>query len=79
MDKKDFPDILYTSLEKMGGRAKSIEVYQYIWGKYENELRKSGPLFYLWQCETRKAVILLRKQGRMKPYMPAFKDIWEIQ
>ncbi len=78
MYRYELPDILYTSLKVMGGRATIIETCKYICGQYENELKKSGDLFYSWQYDIRRAATELRKTGRMKSGKISPKGIWEI-
>ncbi len=66
MNRHDLPDLLYDSLEMLGGNATIVGVCKYIWNTYEDELRKSNDLFYTWRYDIRWAATELRKTERMK-------------
>ena len=46
MKRNDLPDILYDTIQQMGGRAKIIDIFKKFWQDYYDELSKSGDLFY---------------------------------
>ena len=55
--------LVVEAIEYYGGQAKIIDISRYLWGKYENDFRASGDLFYRWQYVMRWAGTKLRKQG----------------
>lgn len=59
-------EIIIECLQNHNGRASILEVSQYIWDNYENELRESGKIFYTWQYEMRWETTKLRKQSVLK-------------
>lgn len=66
MKRDDMPDILYDIILQMGGKARMIDIFKKFWQDYEEELKKSGDLFYTWNYDIRWAATKLRKTGRMK-------------
>lgn len=66
MNRYDLPDMLYTSIEALGGQADIIKVCKYFWEQHHKDLERSGDLFYTWQYDIRWAATELRKTGRMK-------------
>lgn len=78
MNRYDLPDILYISLENMGGSSTIIDVCKYVWENYKKEIQASGDLFYTWQYDIRWAATELRKTGRMKQAEISPRGIWEI-
>ena len=78
MTRYDLPDILYKSLEEMGGQASIIRVCKHVWEKYKTDFQHSGDLFYSWQYDIRWAATELRKTGRMKPAETSPRGIWEV-
>lgn len=78
MNRNNLPDILYTSIQAMGGRASIIDVCKYVWQHYQKELLNSGNLFYTWQYDIRWAATELRKTKRMKAASQSPIGIWEI-
>ncbi len=78
MKKYDLPDILYSTIKLMGGKATIIDVCKYIWEKYESNLRNSGDLFYSWQYDIRWAATNLRKSKKMKAAEESPRGLWEI-
>ena len=51
MNKRDLIDILYESIDSLGGSASIIDISKYIWINHEDELRDSCDMFYTWQYE----------------------------
>lgn len=76
--REDLSDWLVRALEANGGSATIVEVCKYVWENYEDELRKSGDLFYTWQYDIRWAATQLRKQGIMRAAIASPKGIWEL-
>ena len=61
-----------------GGSATISEVAKHIWDNHENELRRSGNLFYTWQYDMRWAALKLRKSGQLKSASVCEKGVWEL-
>lgn len=78
MTKNMLPDLLYDVLKEMGGRGSIVPVCKKFWAKHENDLRKSGDLFYTWQYDIRWAATTLRKAGRMIDAKVSPSGVWEI-
>lgn len=55
------------ALEQLGGSAGVVDVSRRVWQNHEDELRRSGDLFYTWQYDLRWAATKLRKEGRLQP------------
>lgn len=69
---------LVEALKFYGGRASIVDICRYVWEHHEDELRRSGDLFYTWQYDIRWAATRLRKEGKMKPAGLSPKGIWEL-
>lgn len=78
MTRSDLPDILYNSLQTMGGSSNIVDICRFVWDHYETDLRASGDLFYTWQYDIRWAATSLRKEKRMKDSSVSPSGIWEI-
>ena len=76
--KHDLPEWLYDSLDALGGKATIVEACKHVWKNHEQDLRRSGDLFYTWQYDIRWAATLLRRSGQMKPKELSPKGIWEL-
>ena len=76
--RKDFRNWLIEALKAHNGRASIAELCKYIWEKYENELRRSGDLFFTWQFDIRWAATYLRKKGIMRAVELSPRGIWEL-
>ena len=76
--RKDLRNWLIEALKTHNGRASLVQVCKYVWEKYENELRRSGDLFFTWQYDIRWAATYLRKEGIMLPTGLSQRGIWEL-
>ena len=76
--KEDLIDWLIEALKAHNRSASIVEICRYVWDKYENELRRSGDLFYTWQYDIRWAATELRKKNIMRPVHISPKGIWEL-
>jgi len=76
--RKDLRKWLTEALEANNGSASIVEICKYVWEKYENELRRSGDLFYTWQYDIRWAATQLRKEGIIRAADLSPKGIWEL-
>ena len=64
-NRDDLKEWVYQAVRQHAGQTKLIKVARYIWETYEQELRRSGDLFYTWQYEMRWAAQRLRNEGRL--------------
>ena len=78
MTKKDLKPVLIEALKYYGGAANIIEVCKYIWDNYEDELRKSGNLFFTWQYDVRWAATTLRRDKTLRPASLQSVKRWEL-
>lgn len=76
--RKDLRNWLIEALKANNGRAPIVELCKYIWEKYENELRRSGNLFFTWQFYIRWVATYLRKKGIMRAAELSPRGIWEL-
>lgn len=76
--KYDLEEWILEALVELKGSGSIIEISKYVWGKYENELKKSGDLFYEWQYQIRWAATSLRKREQLKPVELSPSGIWEL-
>ena len=79
MRRDDLPQVLETTLAKLGGNGTILEVCKTFWADYENELHDSGALFYTWQYDIRWAATTLRKAGIMKDVSASDAGVWELR
>ncbi len=78
MTRNDLPDLLFSAIKAMGGKANIIDSCKYVWQNCQIELKNSGDLFYTWQYDIRWAATELRKTKRMKSVEISPRGIWEI-
>ena len=64
------------ALQSRGGSARIADISRHIWEHHEQELRKSGDLFYVWQYDMRWAGQRLQKERRMRKGKDADHGIW---
>ena len=76
--RQDIQDWILSALRSMDGKGTIVEVCEYIWDNYNQELRNSGKLFYTWQYDSRWATLMLRKKGLLKPAAESGDGIWEL-
>ncbi|KQM37787.1 hypothetical protein [Chryseobacterium sp. Leaf201] len=78
MIKNDLKKCVVKALENNNRKAKIVDICRFIWINYENELCKSGDLFYTWQYDVRWAGTKLRKDGIMKSAEEQVNGYWEL-
>ena len=76
--REELRDWLIEALKANKGSASIVEVCKYVWDNYENQLRRSGDLFFTWQYDIRWAATQLRKEGIMRAVSSSPKGIWEL-
>lgn len=78
MLREDLPNLLYKTIESLGGAAETMEIFRQFWKLYGDDLSEEDDLFYTWNYDIRWAATELRKFGRMKQAFQSPKGIWEI-
>ena len=76
-DRQDLVIWVREAIEKLGGKAKVIDIAKAIWTAHSDELKDSD-LFYTWQYDMRWAALKLRKNGLLKPVQETPRGIWAI-
>jgi hypothetical protein len=62
----DLEEWVTEALRELGGEAAVPRIAEQIWKKHEDELRKSGDLFFTWQYAMRWAGQRLQQKGKLK-------------
>ena len=76
--KANLQEWVLDALRDLGGEAHLARVAEHIWNRHEDDLRKSGDLFFTWQYDMRWAAFELRKVGRMAPTSLTPRGIWAL-
>lgn len=76
--KEDLQDWVIAALKANNRSASIITISKYIWEHYQDELKRSGNLFYTWQYDVRWAANALRKQKKIRAAELSPKGIWEL-
>ncbi|MGR3344582.1 MAG: hypothetical protein ACU0DI_15415 [Paracoccaceae bacterium] len=63
--KKDLGDWILESLQELEGEANVADIARAIWERHEDELRRSGRLFFTWQYDMRWAGQNLQQAGKL--------------
>lgn len=66
------------ALKCLGGSGWPKNVSKYIWDKYEQELKASGSMLYIWQYDLRWAAQQLRNEKKLKPVHKRRDLPWEL-
>jgi hypothetical protein len=66
-DKNDLCEWVVEALRANNGQGRIVDICKYIWNEYEQELRRSGDLFYTWQYDMRWTGQKLRNEGILIP------------
>ena len=69
---------LLEALKANNGSASIVKVCRHVWQNHENELRRSGDLFFTWQYDIRWTATRLRKEGIMRAVDLSPKGTWEL-
>ena len=78
MTRADLPEVIIQALSSMNGQGTIVEICKYIWNNYEQDLLKSGDLFYTWQYDMRWAGQQLRDTGQLMEAQKAPRGVWVI-
>ena len=77
--RKDLTEILEEALVSLGGEGRIVEICEYIWSKYSNDLLSSGDIFYTWQYDLRmSAKETLKAEGKVITIKDGNKSIWKL-
>jgi hypothetical protein len=77
--RQDLTDILEEALISLGGEGKIVEICEYIWSKYKDDLYLSGDIFYTWQYDLRMcAKETLKAKGEIITLKDGKKSIWKL-
>ena len=77
--RKDLTEILEEALTALGGEGKIVEICEYIWGKYKDNLLSSGDIFYTWQYDLRmSAKETLKAKGKITTLKDGKKSVWKL-
>ena len=78
MTKNDLCQLVVKALQANGGSARIVAICKYVWEHHENDLRRSGDLFFTWQYDIRWAGQKLRDQGILAPANNSRNAPWEL-
>lgn len=78
LKRNDLCPYIVEALKANGNSAAITDIARYIWANYENNLRKSGDLFFTWQYEMRWAAGKLREDKVLKAASESPKGYWEL-
>ena len=78
VSKSDLLDWVYEAVKDGGGKSKLVQVAEHIWENHEEDLRKSGDLFFTWQYDMRWAAQYLRDSGKFRPANVCSRGYWEM-
>jgi len=76
--KADLRDWLLLALRAHGGKASIVQICRHIWQHHEEDLRRSGDLFFTWQYDVRWAATQLRNEGVLRARDLSARGLWEL-
>ena len=77
--RKELTEILEEALIALGGEGKIVEICEYIWIKYKEDLLDSGDIFYTWQYDLRmSAKETLKAKGKIVTLKDGKKSVWKL-
>jgi hypothetical protein len=76
--KHDLGDWIVAALRAKGGSAGLVDICRYVWEHHEDELQRSGDLFFTWQYDIRWAATNLRHGGILKAANLSPAGVWEL-
>ncbi|MEO8024366.1 hypothetical protein [Polaromonas sp.] len=76
--KDDLQQWVLDALTTKGGSAKLVDVARAIWQTHEDDLIRSGDLFYTWQYDMRWAASQMRRKGLLKNAGASPSGVWEL-
>lgn len=78
VSRSDLQDWVVAALKELHGRGSIVQVASIIWRDHENDLKKSGDLFYTWQYDMRWACTKLRDAKVVCSAESTHKGIWQL-
>ena len=69
--------LIVEALRSAGGSLSLKEINKFVWENHQDELKRSGDFFYIWQYELRWAGEALDKAGRISRGPP--RGIWHLK
>jgi hypothetical protein len=78
LNSKDIERLLVEAIKKLGPKATFVNINKYVWDNYENDLRNSGDLFYVWHHTMASARTKLNSSGRGGFVKQNGTTVWEI-
>ena len=77
-NKHDLGDWIVEALRANDGSARLVDICRFVWEHHEDELRRSGDLFFTWQYDIRWAATKLRLLGTLKAASSSPIGVWEL-
>jgi hypothetical protein len=72
----DLKEWVLSAVDSHGGEATLLEVAKDIWKNHEDDLRRYGEAFYVWQYDMRWAAQYLRDEGHLVAADQAPRGVW---
>jgi hypothetical protein len=76
--REDLQTWVIDALKSRQGTGSIVQVAEHIWHNHEQELRKSGDMFYTWQYDMRWACTRLRERKIVQPAEISAKGQWKL-
>jgi hypothetical protein len=76
--KYDLEEWILEALRALGGEGAIPRICDEVWRRHEDELRRSGDLFFTWQYDIRWAAQRLRDQRVLVPNAQTPRGIWRL-
>jgi hypothetical protein len=76
--KHDLGDWIVEALRANDGSAPLVQVCRFVWEHHDEELCRSGDLFYTWQYDIRWAATNLRHAGVLEAATVSPPGVWEL-
>ncbi len=77
--RQDLMDWVVDALRDNGGQASIVEIARHMWNHREDELRRSGNLFFTWQYDMRWAALKLRASDTLRSADATPRGVWALQ
>ena len=74
----DLQEWVVASLKAHKGSATITQSAKFIWEHYEQDLRRSGDLFFTWQYDMRWACTKLREKNVVAPHHSGSPGLWRL-
>jgi hypothetical protein len=77
-DKNNLSEWILEALKAHNGQATIVQVSKHIWEHHQQDLQKSGDLFYTWQYNIRWEKDKLQKQNKLAKSTADERGIWKL-